>query len=84
MTTRRGFFGMLAGLAALPLLPKQAKGLEGRKLDLKFSGTSQPYYYTTFLVGADALVFSDAGLPSTTYWVWNYDQQKYIPRRTKP
>jgi len=50
MTTRRGFFGMLAGLAATLALPKPVQSLEGKKIEVKAAG------YTTYLMGEDAII----------------------------
>ena len=40
MISRRGFFGMLAGLAASPFLPKTA--LAGKEFGIKVTGSYKP------------------------------------------
>ena len=72
MTTRRGFFGMLAGLAAVMVAPKPVQSLEDKKFEVKATG------YTTYLMGEDAIVhFPDEvayrvvfrSTPGTKTWV---------------
>ena len=74
MISRRGFFGMLAGLAAAIGLPKSVQSL-GKK-DYRFAD-GKPYTYTTFLMGPDAIVNVD-GLPAVSCWRWDYDLQEYV------
>ena len=76
---------MIAGLAASPVLsplaklfPKNVKNLEGKKVDLRFSDTGKPYYYTTFLFGHDALVSPNIHYRDVTHWVWDYNLQEYV------
>lgn len=78
MISRRDFFGMLAGLASSVSPLKKIATLQGKKLDLKFSGTITPYYYTTFLVGSDALVAFKGNLPTISRWRWSYSEQTYV------
>ena len=63
MTTRRGFFGMLAGLAATLALPKPVQSLEGKKIEVKAAG------YTTYLFPDEVayrVVFRST--PGTKMW----------------
>lgn len=57
MISRRGFFGMLAGLASAPVVAPLAKILPG------------PTGYTTYLLGDEMLIHLDPKIQKRT---WDY------------
>ena len=66
MISRRGFFGMLAGLAAAPVVAPVAKMVP------------EPEIYTTYLLGDEMLIHLDPEIQKRTYeyytrvFVWEH------------